>query len=351
MAGYIGSAASVVSSGAEHKKTFTITGATTSLTGLNYTVGKVHVFQNGVRLVDGTDYTATNGTTITLTVAAQSGDNVVVISQAGFQVADALLTTGGTMTGGLTVQGTVAATAVTGDGSGLTGTGSPSIDDNGNATAITIDSSENVGIGTTSPSYKLDVASHIQIRAGESLRLQNVAGSSAATISCDGAGTNSDLSFKTANTERIKIDTSGRVTKPYQTYFHVMSPGSQSVAANAYTGFTLNNEISDVGGNFANNKFTAPVTGVYSLTINVRYDNLKNNASYYNTSIGTSNRNYGQLFSLNAFDADVNQWVFTMNVIADMDAGDEAYCNVGQIGGSSGTSINVSTAFFGYLLG
>ena len=111
MAGYIGSKASVVSSGAENKKTFTITGATTSLTGLNYTVGKVHVFQNGVRLVDGTDYTATNGTTITLTVAAQSGDNVVVISQAAFQVADLPA-------------------------------GTPSIDDNGNATALTIDSSE-----------------------------------------------------------------------------------------------------------------------------------------------------------------------------------------------------------------
>ena len=111
MAGYIGSKASVVSSGAERKKTFTITGATTSLTGLNYTVGKVHVFQNGVRLVDGTDYTATNGTTITLTVAAQSGDNVVVISQASYQVA-------------------------------LSG-----IDDQSNAVAMTIDSSENVMIG------------------------------------------------------------------------------------------------------------------------------------------------------------------------------------------------------------
>jgi len=114
MAGYIGSKASVVSSGAERKKTFTITGATTSLTGLNYTVGKVHVFQNGVRLVDGTDYTATNGTTITLTVAAQSGDNVVVISQAAFQVA-------------------------------LSG-----IDDQSNAVAMTIDSNENVFIGKTS---------------------------------------------------------------------------------------------------------------------------------------------------------------------------------------------------------
>jgi hypothetical protein len=114
MAGYIGSKASVVSSGAERKKTFTITGATTSLTGLNYTVGKVHVFQNGVRLVDGTDYTATNGTTITLTAAAQSGDNVVVISQASYQVA-------------------------------LSG-----IDDQSNAVAMTIDSNENVFIGKTS---------------------------------------------------------------------------------------------------------------------------------------------------------------------------------------------------------
>ena len=57
---------------------------------------------------------------------------------------------------GITVTGTVAATAYTGDGSALTGTGSPSIDDNGNATALTIDSSENVLIGKTSAGYNVD---------------------------------------------------------------------------------------------------------------------------------------------------------------------------------------------------
>jgi hypothetical protein len=52
---------------------------------------------------------------------------------------------------GITVTGTVAATAYTGDGSALTGVGSPSIDDNGNATAMTIDSSERVMLGVTTP--------------------------------------------------------------------------------------------------------------------------------------------------------------------------------------------------------
>jgi hypothetical protein len=122
MAGYIGSKASVVSSGAERKKVFDITATTTSLTGCSYTPNQVHVFHNGVRLVDGTDYTATDGSTVTLTTAAQSGDEVVVISYATFQPADAYTktesdgryvnVTGDTMTGNLSVNGTVNVTTV-----------------------------------------------------------------------------------------------------------------------------------------------------------------------------------------------------------------------------------------------
>jgi hypothetical protein len=126
MAGYIGSKASVVSSGAERKRVFAITTTTTSLTGLTYTPTKVHVYHNGIRLVDGTDYTATNGTSITLTNAAESGDEVVVVSYATFQVADAytqaeadaefVQVSGDTMTGDLNVTGTVKSTvSTTGD--------------------------------------------------------------------------------------------------------------------------------------------------------------------------------------------------------------------------------------------
>ena len=106
MAGYIGSKTSVVSSGAERKKVFTITTTTTSLTGLTYTPNLVHVFHNGIRLVDGTDYTATNGTTITLTNAALSGDEVVVVSYATFQTSDTVsASAGGTFSNPITVEG------------------------------------------------------------------------------------------------------------------------------------------------------------------------------------------------------------------------------------------------------
>ena len=102
MAGLIGSHATVVSSGAERKKHYDITTTTTSLTGLQYTPTKVHVYHNGVRLVDGTDYTATNGTSITLTNAAENGDDVVVVSYATFQTSDTVsAANGGTFAGNL----------------------------------------------------------------------------------------------------------------------------------------------------------------------------------------------------------------------------------------------------------
>jgi hypothetical protein len=108
MAGYIGTKASVVSSGAERKKVFDITTTTTSLTGCSYTPNQVHVFHNGVRLVDGTDYTATDGSTVTLTTAAQNGDEVVVISYATFQTSDTVsASAGGTFSGDITINGSL----------------------------------------------------------------------------------------------------------------------------------------------------------------------------------------------------------------------------------------------------
>jgi hypothetical protein len=68
-----------------------------------YTIGNLDVFLNGMKLVSGTDYTATNGTSITLTSAASSGD-ILEYNAYGLVVAsNGLQKTGDTMTGNLTI--------------------------------------------------------------------------------------------------------------------------------------------------------------------------------------------------------------------------------------------------------
>ena len=67
--------------------TYTISSTTTAITGsddnsntLSYTSGSEQVFINGVKLVSGSDYTATNSSTITLAENALSGDVVEVVT-------------------------------------------------------------------------------------------------------------------------------------------------------------------------------------------------------------------------------------------------------------------------------
>lgn len=53
--------------------TFTPTAGQT-VWNLNYTVGRIFVFLNGIKLINGVDFTADNGTSVTLTVAAETSD-------------------------------------------------------------------------------------------------------------------------------------------------------------------------------------------------------------------------------------------------------------------------------------
>jgi len=58
---------------------YTATGGETSVTA-NYTVGTESVFLNGIKLVRGQDYTATNGTSVTGLTALVAGDVVEIQS-------------------------------------------------------------------------------------------------------------------------------------------------------------------------------------------------------------------------------------------------------------------------------
>ena len=62
------------------KTTFTATASQTLFSGLTYTVGLVDVYMNGVKLVVGTDVTATNGSSITLASGATVDDIIQVVA-------------------------------------------------------------------------------------------------------------------------------------------------------------------------------------------------------------------------------------------------------------------------------
>ena len=92
---------------------FTVTGG--------YRINQVAVFRNGVRLADGSDFTARDGATVTLLSAASSGDVLEFQIFDDFRVADAIINASAeqTINGNLTVTGTVTGSTVTGAAVGI----------------------------------------------------------------------------------------------------------------------------------------------------------------------------------------------------------------------------------------
>ncbi len=87
MAGYLG--ASPVPQTIQKKETITATAGQTTFNTTGYTDGNfINVFLNGVRLVNGTDYTATNGSDIVLASAASASDVLDFETFNEFQLTD-----------------------------------------------------------------------------------------------------------------------------------------------------------------------------------------------------------------------------------------------------------------------
>jgi len=86
----------------DNQETLTATAGQTSFAVTNgYTAGFVNVYMNGLLLDPGVDYTATDGTNIVLTDAAQAGDELEVLKYQTFNAADVFRTSGGTISGDL----------------------------------------------------------------------------------------------------------------------------------------------------------------------------------------------------------------------------------------------------------
>ena len=95
MSGYIGT--QPVPQATQNRESFTATSSQTSFATIGYTPQFLDVYLNGVHLLNGTDYTATNGSDVVLTTAAASGDVLEVVSYSTYEVNSQ------NYTGGLTV--------------------------------------------------------------------------------------------------------------------------------------------------------------------------------------------------------------------------------------------------------
>ena len=109
MAGYIGPIP--VPQATQTRETFTATASQTTFNTAGYQPGYLDVFMNGVKLIDGSDYTATNGSDVVLSSGAAINDLIEVVAYTAFEVLNQNFTgtttvADLTVTGDLTVDGT-----------------------------------------------------------------------------------------------------------------------------------------------------------------------------------------------------------------------------------------------------
>ena len=374
---------------AQEKVSFLATAGQTSKTGLSYTPSFIEVYVNGVLLTDNSDFTATNGNSITFTVALLLNDEVTVISLKTFTVADhytksdadTLLAakapvaspsfTGTVSADGLVVDSSGAATTFV-EFKNSTGSGKFDIKQGGanntivrgynssNAETIRLDptsdtffNGSNVGIGTESPSYKLDVdagapssADKIISRhmAETSRQLGLVWDDSASTMGI-ATLTNHSLSFHTNGINpRMTIDNAGRVTKPLQPAFRVSNAGGGDYTTIGY--MTFGNAMLNTGTHYSTStgKFTAPIAGRYYLAFRA----LTRSASHTNMWVGI---NVNGTALTQTYHTHTNHSNISAESIVSLSANDYVQVYLGGGGLHSGSGHDKYTFFQGYLLG
>ena len=159
------------------------------------------------------------------------------------------------------------------------------------------------------------------------------------------------------------LDVGGTYTNNTQPAFLAFdSTTDNNIDASSDYKVEFDSVVYDQASNFSttNDEFSAPVTGRYLLTTQLRLDDIDTAATWLSIRIVTSNREYRRFIDPN-FSADLNQFGMNMTVVADMDAGDTAHVEILQNGGSNQIDVDAGNPgsnpkqfdkfFCGYLLG
>ena len=307
-------------------------GSTTAFT-LSFPVSSdqdILVSVDGV-IQDTAAYAVSSGTTLTFTAApsSNSGNNIFVnyLARTSATVAhpstSALAATTGafgdavTMAGAATVDGTLTANTLT------TLVGSVTHGTNSGDTRFSVNSANQYTMVFKNAG---NIAGQIGGSGSDVLRFSNAAGATTMEMNA------------------------GQQTLPLQPAFNVHPASAQAnVAINTSVTVVFGTEVFDIGGNFASNTFTAPVTGKYLLTVNLYLDQFDASADYFQTEIVTSNRNYAVVIESSSSDHDHFNNA-SLAVVADMDASDTAFIRVFQGSGAAQIDILADSDFTGALI-
>jgi len=162
------------------------------------------------------------------------------------------------------------------------------------------------------------------------------------------------FNFSANGNSIMNMEESGEITAPLQPAFLATPASAQSDIAADDSSVTVvfGTEVFDQGADFASNTFTAPVTGRYQFSVNIRVDNIDTAAEYYILTLKASNRDVRlDMFDPDLADQDIPYYFMRGSVLVDMDASDTCYVTITQNGGSAQSDIQsgTNTSFSGYL--
>ena len=209
-----------------------------------------------------------------------------------------------------------------------------------------VDAANNrVGVGTASPATKFSVTGDYisQVNAGVSTYL----GEDGSGGSLVGTVSNHYFRFITNDTERMRIDSAGRVTMPYQPAFVAVLDGTnQSVGIGNYP---CSNALTNIGGHYNTStyRFTTPVSGLYHFVGGAYFNS---GAIHPRVGIRINGAGTNGIMSQNYFDRNDNH--LKISWIRYLSAGDyvEMYNDNGTYTVYGGGAWQ-HTFFSGYLIG
>ena len=138
--------------------------------------------------------------------------------------------------------------------------------------------------------------------------------------------------------------------KPKNPAFSARPSGGQSVTAAGWIKKSMGTELFDIGGNFASDRFTAPVDGIYNFGWNQRFDS--GNGSYFRIAFRKDNSSGTSYQYGHAIYRDDDGFAYvslTITSLIQLDAGEYVECWAYSHSDSSYT-LQQESQFWGYLV-